>query len=322
MNVVENWNALNARMKEENEQAVAGLFQIHMGAFDDLRRNGHLITANGQPASVLAATLEPMDRFSLACQIGRSLVEGSTGSINHSFAEICTIQQAGLFPNCIAIALGAMLENIHPGPPTGKMPVLFIYEIIKGNNDPLMEKLRVLEPCFPWADFRMNVKEKERPAPVQAPVLPLDQMTVLFKVEKVYKIDLGRTGFSGSVIRGKIQKGDLLTVTDANGKQICPAGVVMDLSIKDRIENGEVVSKKAETVIEGQHLDCLLLAVEMPKGSYNGMMLCQKKESRKESNSDPGVSDNAPKAQDKQSAGTKSPEKKGFFSGLFKKRRD
>ena len=134
MNVVENWDTLNARMKEENEEAIAGLFQIHMGAFDDLRKNGHQITVDGQPASILAATLEPKERFSLACQIGRSLIVGNTGNINNALAEMCTIQHADLFPNCIAIALGAMLENIHPGPPNGKMPVMFIYEKIKGNN--------------------------------------------------------------------------------------------------------------------------------------------------------------------------------------------
>ena len=289
MNVVDNWNTLNARMKEENKEVIAGLFQIHMGAFDDLRKNGHQITADGQPASILAAKLEPKDRFSLASQIGRSLIEGNTGTINNALAEICTIQHADLFPNCIAIALGAMLENIHHGSPKGKMPVMFIYEKIKGNDDPLIDKLRVLEPCFPWAVFRMNVKEKERPIPVQAPVLPLDQMAVLYKADSVFKIDLGRTGFSGSVIRGEIHKGDILTVTDGKGKQISPTGIVMDLSIKDRIENNEVVSEKAETVTEGQHLDCLLLAVEIPKGSYNGIMLCRKNAHEKESNSDQGV---------------------------------
>lgn len=326
MNVVNNWNSLNSRMKEKDKKVIAGLFQIHMGAFDDLRKNGHRITADGQPASILAATLEPKDRFSLACQIGRSLIVGTTGSINNAFAEICTIQHADLFPNCIAIALGAMLENIHPGPPEGKMPVMFIYEKIKGNNDPLIEKLRALEPCFPWADFRMNVKEKERPIPAQAPVLPLDQMTALFKADDVFKIDLGRTGFSGNVIHGEIHKGDILTVTDASGKQICPPGIVMDLSIKDRVENNKVISEKAEIVTDGQHLDCLLLAVEIPQGDYNGIMLCHKNEHKKESKSDQSVSnpraDSMSETPNMQMMETKTADsdRKGFFSGLFRKK--
>ena len=275
MDTVDQWNGLNARMKEENKEAIAGLFQIHMGAFDDLRRNGHRITLGGRPASVVAATLGPMDRFSLACQIGRSLVRGSTGNINNAFSQICTVRHADLFPNCIAIALGAMLENIHPGPPTGKMPVLIEYEKIRGSGDPLTEKLRALKPCFPWADFRTEVTEKEPPVPAQAPVLPLDRMTALFRADSVFRIDLGRTGFSGSVVRGKIHKGDILTVTDASGKQISPPGVVLDISVKDRVENDRVVSEKADTAAEGQRLDCLLLAVEIPRGSYNGMMLCK-----------------------------------------------
>ena len=65
--------------KWKTKEVIAGLSQIHMGAFNDLRRNGHQITANDQPASILAATREPKDRNSLACQIGRSMIEGSTG---------------------------------------------------------------------------------------------------------------------------------------------------------------------------------------------------------------------------------------------------
>ena len=58
MDVRENWNQLNQRIKEENETIIPSLFQIHMGAFEDLRKSGHLITANGQPANFLAHILD------------------------------------------------------------------------------------------------------------------------------------------------------------------------------------------------------------------------------------------------------------------------
>lgn len=35
---------------------------------------------------------------------------------------------------------------------------------------------------------------------------------------------------------------------------------------------GEIVGEKADAIVEGQHLDCLLLTVELPSGECNGIM--------------------------------------------------
>ena len=321
MDVRENWNQLNQRIKEENETIIPSLFQIHMGAFEDLRKSGHLITANGQPANILAHTLNPDERFSLACQIGRSLIEAHSGTVNGGLAEICAIQKANYFPNCIAIALGAILENIHPGLPGMKMTVLCNYDIIKGTDDQLGKALSVLKPCFPWAVFQLKATEKDPPQPVKAPMIPLDQMNTLFQAEAIAKIDTARTSFSGRVIRGEIREGDVLNITDGTGQQICPPGVVRAIFLKDRVENGKVVGERCSVLSKDQHADSLLLAVEIPKGSYNGIIL-SKKEGISQTEKPVGVGLNT--ASCSPSSGEKctdSASKSSFFSRIFGKRK-
>ena len=304
MDVRENWNQLNQRMKEENETIIPSLFQIHMGAFDDLRKSGHLITANGQPVNILVHSIGPDERFSLACQIGRSLIDARSGTVNGGFAEICSIQKANFFPNCIAIAMGAILENIHPGLPGMKMTVLCNYDINKGDDDLLEKALSVLKPCFPWAVFQLKATRKEPPQPVKAPMIPLDQMNTLFQADGIARIDISRTSFSGRVIRGEIREGDVLNVTDGAGQQICPPGVVRAIFLKDRVENGKVVGEQCPVLSKDQHADSLLVAVEIPKGSYRGIVLSKKEGTNK---TEKDCSANAPTS--------------GFFSRIFGKRK-
>jgi hypothetical protein len=317
LNIRKRWDDLNARMNEENKDAAPGLFQIHMGAFDDLRKNGHRVMADGKPASVLAATLDPQSRLSLACTIGRRLVSAHGGTDHGNPAIICVTDQADFLPNCAAIGLAAILQSLHPGLPGTKLVVCCSYDTFTGNGDPFGKNLKTLALCFSWAEFRVQPAEKEPPRPAEAPVLPLDRMAVLFRADGVFKIAPGRTGFSGTVLRGEIRKGDILTVTDGRGQQIFPSGVVMNLALKDRFENGKAVSETSETVTPGQHLDCLLLGAELPKGTYNGMMLCRQAPAAL-------AAPSAPAAQEKASPETKAPEapepaKKGFLSGLFRR---
>lgn len=159
--VRENWENLNSRIKNENETTVSELFKIHMGAFDDLRMNGHRVNINDQPLSVLAAKYEPQKRFDLACQYGRSLIKASSGLLNRNLAIMCSIDQADYFPNCIAIGLAAILQYLHPGFPEKKMAVICSYETYNTNNDPLGEKFQVLEKCFQWVEFRTQTILKE-----------------------------------------------------------------------------------------------------------------------------------------------------------------
>lgn len=320
MDVVENWNLLNERVKEESNDRIPGLFQIHMGAFDDLRKSGHMLTANGKPVSVLAPSLSPEDRFALACQIGRNMINANPGTIDGHFANIFMIQNADFFPNCIAIAAGAMLENIHPGFPGMKTIIQCNYDTINGNDDPLKEKLEVLAPCFPWAQFQIKTVKKEITKPVaEKTAVPLDQMATIFEPEKVYKIDVARTAFSGSVVRGAIKTGDVLNVTDSSGQQICPAGVVVAIFAKDCIENGKPVGEKVEYIQKGQHVDSMLVAVEIPKGTYSSIILSQKGVAAKpKTDNNETILEN--KDEDSSSAEKTNSSIKGFISNLFKKR--
>ena len=321
MDVRENWNRLNQRIKDENETIIPSLFQIHMGAFEDLRKSGHLIAADGQPVSILACTLNPDERFSLACQIGGSLIDERSGTVNGELAVICTIQKANYFPNCIAIALGAILENIHPGLPGMKVTVLCNYDIMKGNDDLLGKTLSVLEPCFPWAVLQLKVTENEPPHSVNAPMIPLDQMNTLFRADAVTKLDTTRISFSGSVIQGEIREGDVLNVTDRAGRQICPPGVVWAIFLKDRVEDGIVVGERCSVLSKDQHADSLLVAVEIPKGSYNGIIL-SKKEGTSKTEEPVGAGLNT--ASSSPSSGencTVRTSKSSIFSRLFGKRK-
>ena len=320
MDVRENWEQLNQRIREENAASIPDLFRIHMGAFEDLRKNGHMITANGQPVNILAHTITPDERFSLACQIGRSLIDAHSETVSGRLTEICAIQKADFFPNCIAIALGAILENIHPGLPGMKMTVLCNYDTINGSDDPLGKNLSVLESCFPWAAFQLNATEKEQPKPENNPVLPLNQMNTLFQADAIAKIDTARTNFSGRVIRGEIREGDVLNVTDGDGQQICPPGVVKAIFLKDRVENGKVVAEQSPILHENQRADSLLVAVEIPKGSYSGILLSKEEGgnlAEKPVSTTPGIVSGSSSGEDRIANTSKS----SFFSRIFGKRK-
>ena len=313
METYDNWQRLNARMKEEDAAATVPLFQIHMGAFDDLRKNGHRIQADGKPVSVLAPTLSAQDRFQLACSIGRSLIDAQAGIVNGGFAETCAVRQADFFPHCIAIALGAILEGLHPGQPVQKTAVLVEYETFKGNGDPLGQLLPGLEPCFPWAVFRVEAKETDPPAPAPAAFLPLDKMKTLFRADGLQKIDTGRASFSGTLLRGSVRKGDVLNVTDARGQRLCPPGVVLDILLKDRVEEGRPVVEKAGVLTAGMQADSLFVAVEVPRGSYQGILLCAEGGAETEEAKAPPPAPKPPEA-----AGPEP--KKSFLSRLFGKK--
>lgn len=201
------------------------------------------------------------------------------------------------------------------------MTVLCNYDIIKGTDDLLGKALSVLKPCFPWAVFQLKATEKGPTQPVKAPMIPLDQMNTLFQAEAIAKIDTARTSFSGRVIRGEIREGDVLNITDGTGQQICPPGVVRAIFLKDRVENGKVVGERCSVLSKDKHADSLLLAVEIPKGSYNGIIL-SKKEGISQTKKPVGVGLNA--ASCSPSSGeecTDSASKSSFFSRIFGKRK-
>ncbi len=320
MDVRESWDLLNQRIKKENETMIPNLFRIHMGAFEDLRNSGHLVDVNGQPVNILAAKLKPEDRFSLACQIGRKLIDAKPEMLDDGLVEHFTIQKANFFPNCIAIALAAILEKTGPGFPGMKMTVICSYDTIKGEEDLFGKALSVLEPCFPRTVFQVKATETGRPEQKNARLIPIHGMQTLFQADGLTKTDTARTSFSGKVIRGEIRKGDVLNVTTSTGREICPPGVVLAIFLKDRVEDGKVVGEQCEVLSKDQHADSLLVAVEIPKGDYDGIVLSGREgaeQTEKPAGAGPNKEFRSPASGEDRTAGASRP---GFFSRLFGKR--
>ena len=275
MHVRENWNRLCAQMKDKNPEISQAIFRIHMSAFDDLRKNGHRITANGQPASIVAASLPPNERFTLVCDLGRQMITASTAVINGRFGEKCVIRYADHFPHCIFIGLAAILGGIGSGMPGQKLPVTCEYETEEGSGDPLGALLPTLQACFPWAEVRQCAHAVKARAQAPAPTLSPNGMEALFVVNGAQRVDVGRASFSGTVTRGCIRKSDVLHVADRSGRQIAPDGLVMAIYPKDRADGGKTRAEEADSAQAGQHVDSLLLATEMPVGSFNGILLAK-----------------------------------------------
>ena len=122
-----------------------------------------------------------------------------------------------------------------------------------------------------------------------------DEAVVLLEADMVTRIDVMRTAFGGTVKKGTIKTGDTLTVTDGSGKVLCDEGVIRIMA-----SGGKVITQ-AET---GQHIDEMLLTVEIPKGTYNGIRLVSTR------------APSAPAASNSGNVNTKE-KKKGFFAKLF-----
>ena len=133
--------------------------------------------------------------------------------------------------------------------------------------------LPTLQACFPWAEVRQCAHAVKARAQVPAPTLSPNGMEALFVVNGAQRVDVGRASFSGTVTRGCIRKGDVLHVTDRSGRQIAPDGLVMAIYPKDRADGGKTRAEEADSAQAGQHVDSLLLATEMPVGSFNGILL-------------------------------------------------
>ena len=71
--IIKNWNLLNKRMNEEKPTPVPALMKIHIGAFDDVRKNSNKLRMNGKSISEIAPTLSAEQRLELAGEIGRAM---------------------------------------------------------------------------------------------------------------------------------------------------------------------------------------------------------------------------------------------------------
>ena len=265
MDVIENWNLLNERMQSENPQMISKLLQVHMGAFDDLRKSGHLLNIGGKKVSEIAPLISPEERLELIAQIGSSLVN-ITGDM---FTKTMKIKLADNFPNCIYILIAAILENLEGAINVilqdKKMIIQCVYDTIDGNNDPLGKILPSLAEIFTWVEIVPQPNTiKPAPAP-KRPVITRENAKTVFVAESVARIDTMRTGFTGKLIKGSIcSKRDALTVTDGSGNVLCNEGIVLAI-----FADGHEIQK----VEAGERIDEMCVAVEIPNGSYQGILL-------------------------------------------------
>lgn len=265
MDIIGNWNLLNSRMKEENNEMLSALMQVHMESFNDLRRSGHLLSMGEKKISEIAPTISPEERLQLIGAIGNSLVKRNQ---NNLFSWTMNIDLADAFPNCIFIAIAAILENLEGGInlilKDKKMVTTCIYTTTEGADDPLGKLLPLLAKAYSWVDLVCKKNTVKATEPQASQYADIQKAHAVIKVESVTKVDVMRTAFSGVVARGEIKTGDVLIVTDGNGQILCHEGVVL-LLVADKHPVSEVK--------EQQRIDEMLVAVEIPKGTYNGLLL-------------------------------------------------
>ena len=308
MDIIENWNFLNSRMKEENSEIIPELMQVHMESFNDLRKSGYLLSMGDKKISEIAPTISPEERLQLIGAIGNSLVKRNQ---NDLFSWTMNIDLADAFPNCVFIAIAAILENLEGGInlvlKDKKMVTTCIYSTTEGANDPLGKLLPLLSKIFSWVDIVCKKNTVKAPEPQAARYADVQKAHVVIKAESVTKIDVMRTAFSGVVERGEIKKGDALIVTDGEGKILCNEGVVL-LLVTDK--------HPVSAVKEHKRIDEMLVAVEIPKGTYNGLFLISEKptDTGKESN------EITEQPKDCAKADAEDNKKRGFFSKLFGKK--
>ena len=255
-------NGIKARWKNlsSDDPRLAGvLMKIHMGAFDDLRRNGHRITVSGKPASEVTPGMSPEERLTLACGVGNGLIQRQQAPAARGVMGLqFSISMADCFPHCIAIAFCAVMDQISPGPLPIRFSVVCSYKTARGGGDPLGALLQEAAPLFPWAKVQIHPEEEAPPEPEKLPVIDLNRMNTLIMVKKAIRVDVARTAFIGRVFRGSLKKGDVLNVTDEQGQALCRPGPVMLI-----VSGGRPV----EEVRGGAAIDEMLVAVDLPGDS-------------------------------------------------------
>lgn len=263
MDIVGNWQLLLGRIN--NAELQKQLLQIHMGAHDELRRAGNAIKANGRTVSEIAAEMKPEQRIHLIGDIGRSMINASGDILDQEFR----INAADILPNCIFIALAAIIENLegiqmlHGG---NKHPIKCVYETVSAYGDPFGKLLPVLGQCYDWIEIKTEVTTKEPPAPPKPRYVNADDAKVLFQATGCARIDVMRTVFKGQVKRGTIRKAGRVYLIDASGRVITGPGIVLTM-FSERSEISEAA--------EGKTVDELCVTLEIPKGTYDGLFLVE-----------------------------------------------
>lgn len=156
MDIIENWNMLNDRMKSEKPELISKLISIHMGMFDDLRNNRFSLKVDDKPIDEILVGMSPEQKMNLATEVATRMISGS-GDV---FSKVFKIQNSEHFPNCIFIVIAAIIENLEGGFdtlfPDKKMKIDCCYEVKE--NDPLGNILPILEECYSWIELTVNGK--------------------------------------------------------------------------------------------------------------------------------------------------------------------
>lgn len=315
MDIIENWRLLSKRMQSEENQVIVELAKIHMGAFDDLRRMGHVLSIGGQKVSEKLTDMEVEERLQLASRVGQSLTNWDHGD----FKELnFHFNLADSFPHCIFIHMAAVIENLDGSLnllfPNTKMPVICNYDTIEGAGNPLGMLLPVLDKCYPWIRVVDKPVVQARPKPKDLGRLPIEASSVIFAAESVTAITVMRTAFSGKLVKGSIRVKDTLSVTDGSGNVLTREGQVMLLVVDQ---------KPCDKVETGQIVDELVLSLEIPKGEYQGILLLdsvRKFPGKEHSNEKPAQQSKGFSFEDKNTREDLPPKtKRGFLSSLFRK---
>ena len=75
-----------------------------------MRIGGNFLTAGDTKISEIAAIVDAQQRFQIAVALGRAMIK--VQGKPELFHKCFTIKMADLVPNCIFIALAAMIENL------------------------------------------------------------------------------------------------------------------------------------------------------------------------------------------------------------------
>lgn len=268
MDIIENWNLLNERTKEEHPELIEFLFKTHMGSFDELRANGNTISINGKPIAQITNGMSGNDKLEFIANICRQMVNAEGELFEKNFI----IKYAEQFPNGIFIVIAAIIENLEGSfnviYPDKKLNLSFAYETSEEGLGILGEKLEKLSTYYPWVQVKLNTHIRSiAKQSLENRYVDLQSYKTIFMCQDVNWIDNMRTDYIGNIEKGVINYNDQLLVVDGSGRIICDESTVLSIICKGTKYYN---AKKDNNIYE------IVLSNELPKGSYNGILLIRK----------------------------------------------
>ncbi len=152
MDVMRNWEKLNARMKEENKELAAKLFDIQSRAMNELIESGSLLAISGETVRQLAARKSPKERYELTGEVGRYLVDFKPGEGLGNYTM--KLSDADAFSGCAAIAMAAIIENFNGK--VKKMKINCRYSTRADAGDRMGQFIETVSACYPFAELNAD----------------------------------------------------------------------------------------------------------------------------------------------------------------------